>query len=262
MAFESPNFDNPPLVEVACGFKFEKLNKLKIPHIGLFWEKLKKEYPRCEHAEPTLSFDDTIDDSVTNLPLPKVWLINNEDNKLIQFQINQLYFNWRKMGAAHKYPRFSENWKTFKNIHKQFKDFVQKNNLGPIKINQLELTYVNHIPRGKGWETEDDIINVLPNFCKNLIPNSLFERPQNSFFKTNYSLPEENGNLTIKVYSGKRKIDDLPILGVELSVKRREEDTNEESFNEWFEKAHQYINETFLKITDKTIQKTLWGLNE
>ena len=50
-----PSYKRPPVDEVVCGFRFERLRGLKVPHIGLLWEKFRNEYPTVQHAIPIAS---------------------------------------------------------------------------------------------------------------------------------------------------------------------------------------------------------------
>ena len=55
MSKKLPDYSNPPLIEVVCGILFNSIDKLKVPHIGLFWEKIKKDYPLCQEKSPIMS---------------------------------------------------------------------------------------------------------------------------------------------------------------------------------------------------------------
>jgi uncharacterized protein (TIGR04255 family) len=44
-----PSYDNPPVNEVVCGMRFYTPDKLRIPHIGLLWDKFRNEYPIIKH---------------------------------------------------------------------------------------------------------------------------------------------------------------------------------------------------------------------
>ncbi len=48
---------------------------MKVAHIGLFWNIVKKEFPKCEQAPVIGTIDDVIEPE-TGLPLPRTWLIN------------------------------------------------------------------------------------------------------------------------------------------------------------------------------------------
>ena len=50
-----PSYKNPPVDEVVCGCQFQPLGRFKLPHLGLFWEKFRREFPTTEHAPPLVS---------------------------------------------------------------------------------------------------------------------------------------------------------------------------------------------------------------
>ena len=45
-------FDRPPVVEVACGILFGTTVPLRAAHIGLYWQRIRNEFPRIEEAPP------------------------------------------------------------------------------------------------------------------------------------------------------------------------------------------------------------------
>ena len=108
-----PSYRRPPVIEVVCGLRFAPLKKLKIPHIGQFWERVRTKFPNCEHAIP-LDVGLGSLDPATGLPVPRVWLINKSDDRLIQLQRDAFLYNWRKSRRTKKYPRY-------RNIIKEFK---------------------------------------------------------------------------------------------------------------------------------------------
>ena len=86
-----PSYKFPPVIEVVCGISFKKIEKLKAPHFGLFWQKLRSDYPKCQHAAPLgfpskpLDFDV---DPEFPFPFPRIWFINEKEDGLIQLQNN------------------------------------------------------------------------------------------------------------------------------------------------------------------------------
>ena len=45
-----PDYGKPPLAEVVMGVKFQPLLGIKVPHYGLFWGEVKKEFTKCKNA--------------------------------------------------------------------------------------------------------------------------------------------------------------------------------------------------------------------
>ena len=43
-----PDYRNPPIDEVVIGVQFPPIPKFQDVHIGLYWQKVRNEYPRTE----------------------------------------------------------------------------------------------------------------------------------------------------------------------------------------------------------------------
>jgi uncharacterized protein (TIGR04255 family) len=46
-----PKFDKPPVTEVVLGLAFKDL-PLQVGHVGLFWQKVRDEFPNIEERPP------------------------------------------------------------------------------------------------------------------------------------------------------------------------------------------------------------------
>ena len=79
-----PSYKNPPVNEVVCGLRFDIPNKLKIPHIGLLWDKFRADYPIIQHAPPIASAKgEILVDPTIGMPLLRVWFISESDDQLV-----------------------------------------------------------------------------------------------------------------------------------------------------------------------------------
>ena len=56
-----PAFEDPPVNEVICGIMFTPLDRLLVPHIGLFWQKCRALYPTCKEADPLVPVVETFE---------------------------------------------------------------------------------------------------------------------------------------------------------------------------------------------------------
>ena len=45
MPERTPDYDRPPVVETYLGVQFSPLVKFSIPHFGLYWAKIRDNYP-------------------------------------------------------------------------------------------------------------------------------------------------------------------------------------------------------------------------
>src|SRR5690606_23663769 len=82
----------------------------------------------------------------TTPDLPRVFLVDETGQWLIQIQRDRFLHNWRVSRDGERYPRFPAVRQRFFDQWSRFEEFVAKNSLGAIEINQLEITYLNQIP--------------------------------------------------------------------------------------------------------------------
>lgn len=252
-----PSYRNPPLTEVACGLKFQPLEKLTIPHVGVFWESLRKDFPNVQHAAP-LGVDEGTIDRTTNLPVPRIWLINKADDRLLQIQRNMFFYNWRRRQASKPYPRYPSIVKQFRRRFSSFIDFLGENDLGSISPIECELAYINHIPRGEGWDSIDGISRILPDFNWQRKESRFLPHPSGISWNWIFDLPSEMGELSVKLQQGIRKIDNTPILTLELRASVNLSEETDYSLWEWFPVAHEWIVQGFADLTGRRVQEGVW----
>jgi uncharacterized protein (TIGR04255 family) len=76
-------------------------------------------------------------------------------DRMIQLQNGRFHFNWVGEGGS-RYPRYHNVRDGFVSAWRSFVSFIAKENLGEIRPNQWEVTYLNHIPKGTVWNSPDD----------------------------------------------------------------------------------------------------------
>ena len=251
-----PSYKKPPVDEVVCGFRFEPLRDLKVPHLGLLWEKFRSEYPTTQHAAPIATDQSLVVDEATGAPLPRLWFISKADNELIQFQLDRFYYNWRHRGDD--YPRYPSIIKKFETAKSYLDAFVKELHLGTIKPLEFELTYINHIPAGEGWRNIDDLPKVIGDFTWHKEKHKFLPNPTNVAWQVRFELPKSKGWLYVKLNQATRKADGVPSLILELTARGFGEEKTENSMHDWFALAHEWIVRGFTELTAKEIQKTFW----
>ena len=251
-----PSYKQSPVDEVVCGIRFEPLPQLKVPHIGLLWEKFRQEYPVTQHAIPIATDTSLLVDETTGVPLPRIWFISKADNELVQFQLDRFYYNWRHRGDD--YPRYPSIVEKFEKAKRQLDAFTDELLLGTITIVECELTYINHIPKGQGWESIDDLPKVIRDFTWQKQKHSFLPAPANVAWQTRFPLPNGKGWLNVKLNQAKRKVDGVPLLILELAAKGLGKETPATALRNWFDLAHEWIVRSFTDLTTKEIQETIW----
>lgn len=249
-----PSYKEPPVNEVVCGMRILPSNKLLIPHIGLLWDKFRAEYPMLQHALPISSTKgELLVDRITNVPIPRVWFINTADDELIQFQNDRFYLNWRK--KERDYPRYEYMISNFESLFSVIKDFFSDFNLGEVKPKEYELTYINHIPKGMGWETIDDLSEIFSDFLWKKPKTRFLPVPKEVNWVTVFPIQDQKGILNVSLKQGIRKEDELPIFVFELRALGFDSGDN---LRNWFDIAHEWIVRGFTDLTTNKMHK-IWG---
>lgn len=241
-----------------CGVIFEPLQDFLVPHIGLFWEQVSDTYPRIEEVPIIGDITELL--GTTGYVVPRIWLINNGDDQLIQLQKNRLYFNWRKRDS--QYPRFEYVYRDFKSSIARFVAFLEQKGLGTLVPKRYELSYINFIPQGGAYTSLDNISSVFPDLQWQR-PTSASGRflssPSALSWHVSIPLPDGHGEGTIKIQSAKRAATHEDVIRAELAATSFEGRAATHGMDDWFDGAHAWIVRAFEDITDETVQRESWG---
>lgn len=152
-----PEFDEPPLVEVALTVQFERLQKFRSSDAVLFWNQdaIRRSFPRIEEhpaldsileREGLSDFRQVVRVQFSEKPeVPRYFFVNDRGTQLIQLQPDRLSHNWRKVRDGDAYPRYEAIREVFLQELRLLEQFVSDRSLGDFKPTQCEVTYVNHI---------------------------------------------------------------------------------------------------------------------
>ncbi len=157
------------MIEVAISAQFRPLDDLTSPRVGLLWQRYRDDFPNLE-VHPVLEsrFEQSSPVPPQNFhieigrpPTSRVWLVTDDRSNLIQIQQDRFVFNWRRIGSQ-DYPRYEHVRAEFEKNFGVFLEFLAEEQLGEPKLNQWELTYVNHIHAGIGWHQHGELNSVVP----------------------------------------------------------------------------------------------------
>ncbi|MCP3959201.1 MAG: TIGR04255 family protein [bacterium] len=164
-----PDFEAPPLTEVALSVQFDTLDSFSVHHVGLLWQEYRDRFPVVEQHQTLPSVIERFADSpgqreislslVRTAPLPRVWFLGDDGTELVQIQADRFIYNWRKSDGDDQYPRYGSVVARQQEELARFSDFANNHALGPLKPSQCEVTYVNLIELGDGGA--QDILTVL-----------------------------------------------------------------------------------------------------
>jgi uncharacterized protein (TIGR04255 family) len=261
-----PEYSNPPVNEVVCGVHFERLSKLLNPYLGVLWEKYKPEYSKCREVAPLMPVIETFDETpkpvaqyVDVPPLPRTWFIHADDYGIIQVQRDRFLHNWRETRPEDAYPRYHRVIEMFREHLSTFRVFLEENDLGKIKPLQYELTYINHVMQGEGWNTISDLGEVFPNHNWQDRENGFLPLPDNINWQTSFVMPNRAGRLHTRIQNAVRLKDKHPLLRFELTARGIGEYSTLDMMWNWFDLAHEWIVLGFAELTDIQVQQNIWG---
>ncbi len=161
-----PYYDNPPVVETILGVQFDRLPGFRNAHLGAFWQLLgANEWPVVADASPLhAQFERFAEETrwasgaqlhLTQDPSCRLQIKSEQGDRMIQVQNNRLHFNWLGAGGG-TYPRYERVREEFSRVLGRFMAFVEEANVGELRPNQWEVTYLNHIPKGTTWTSPAD----------------------------------------------------------------------------------------------------------
>ena len=257
-----PDYDAPPLDEVVCGILFKPIETLLVPHFGVFWERLKPEYPTCQEVAPLAPSLERLDDSprpdLKISMLPRIWFVHQSDSQVIQVQRDRFLYNWRKRRPSDEDPRYPQVMDKFQNYLLNFQSFLNDLDIGTIIPLQYELTYINLILQGSGWDNMSDISRVFPDFTWRPNKQRFLHEPEGINWQTSFRLQNRMGRLRVHIQKAQRRNDNHPLFRFELTARGMANDTSPEARRAWFDSAHESAVRGFADITAEELQRTLW----
>lgn len=165
----SPTFAHPPLVEVALGIEFVPLAEFGAIHMARLSERWREQFPHVqEHAplppNPPIGLTDQFNGGlVVNMGAPgiRLWLLNDNQDQLVQVQRDRLVLNWRASGDVSPYPRYHEALRPiFTRQYDEFVAFLDESGLVKPRPLSVEVTYVNMIP-ASSVDVPSDLSSIL-----------------------------------------------------------------------------------------------------
>lgn len=199
-------FDSPPVVERVIGVQFSSLPGFHNGMLGKYWAGLSPEWGKANHAPLLMNQFERFGKaarwggqpslSVSQDPACRLVIRHSSDNRLIQIQNGRFHLNW-KGDARKEYPRFTTLLEEFFQHFDGLRQFLSKAECGQLRMNQWEVTYLNHIPRGTAWSGPEDWNQLLA--CQSLAANAGGANLESFGGEWHYEIPEQLGRLHIDV---------------------------------------------------------------
>ncbi|QUS56357.1 TIGR04255 family protein [Pseudovibrio brasiliensis] len=261
-----PDFTSPPLSEVVLGVQFKPITKYTSIVGARIWELFKDEFPLVEEhpilapTYETFGARQPTKDIQLQFGAPSVgqrfWFISPDSSHLLQLQSDRFLANWRKRIEYGEYPRYEEILTKYRERYGKLTDYVL-NELGTsVHVNQVEVTYVNHIL------VQD--FQEAPQWFSFLAGNELNVEAFNASFSE--VIKNTNGapraRLIYDLQSALSSDGKQKAYRFSLTFRGQPEDANEKSIFEFFNKGRNEIVKRFAEYTTPFAHKQWERLDE
>ena len=262
-----PDYNHPPVNEVVLGVQFDTLENFTHVHPGLYWQRIRDDYPKLDFHAPITITKERFDGRGTAEvpqpqflsvpPIPRCWFLDKSENRLVQLQTERFHHNWKKITGNEEYPHYKELFPEFKNRWEGFLKFVYDENLGEIKLNHWEVTYVNHIYLGEEFKDISDLNRVIPFLSYNTLDGNLAS-PERINMSMAYTYPENFSRLHIDISNAYRRSDSAPLIQLRLTARGQLTSNDNDKLYKCLDFGHKIIVENFTKLTSSESHK-IWG---
>jgi uncharacterized protein (TIGR04255 family) len=262
-----PEYDDPPVSEVVISVEFTPLANWRGPHAGLYWGRISKEYPRTEVHPPVASQIERFEEGYSprqsmtfqmgDADSTRVWFVANPAVRLIQIQRDRFIINWRKVQGDEIYPRYEKEMRPrFEREWGHFKKFIADENLGTIEIKQCEITYVNDIVKGQGWDEFPQALALFANWLGRG-SDGFLPAPETLAMNGSFLMPDHRGRLRFATMQVLRQFDNREAVQLRLVARGMPESSADSDVMNWMDFGREWIVRGFTDLTSPSAHK-LW----
>jgi uncharacterized protein (TIGR04255 family) len=249
-----PDFDNPPVVEVALAIEFIPLKGLDIPKAVLFWQQSLPEYAIFQVQPPIINPNTALIGMAGQLP-QRCWFMDQSGARLVQIQHDRLIYNWRKTDAAEAYPHYGPVRDAFLHIWRRFGRFLEEQKLEGPKVQQCEVTYIDHLDLQPVAKL-GDVSPLFAGSMEKFLPGTALVN-----FSTAFLLPDNEGQLTIGLQSARRNADDKALYQMTSTVRLPLASPGLSDVQKALDSGHQWSVDAFTGFISTKLQDS-WGRGE
>jgi len=198
---------------------------------------------------------------VQGFPAPRIWLLNGDETELLQLQRDTFACNWRQQLSNSPYPRYQHVRSGFEQAFREFTGFTEQSNLGRVAPLHCEVSYVNHIPSGQGWDRFGEIHKVLSS-CAGWRSDAFLSEPEEVRYSAKFPIRDANGQflgrLNVAAQPALRRRDRQPLIVLTLTSRGRPIGTGMSGILGFFDIGREWIVRAFADLTTDEMHR-LWG---
>ena len=260
------NFARPPVDEVVLSVLFRSLDSLLAPHLGQIWQEFKEDgFVDIEEQSPVSpvveEFPSRIHEPqlrVLRAPdLARIWFTHEDRSQILQVQRDRFTFNWRKTDPNQQYPGFTSICEKFEGFYNRFVQIMKDMKIGEVTPLQYELTYIDQLKQGGGWDRLDEIGKIYNMFADCQQPESFWLGVESLVFHTSFTLEDLNGRLHLTIKNRVKMPEESQTLQTDFTMRGFPENANY-TMIDWFKAARELIREKFVSLFTEDVQTQVW----
>lgn len=261
------DFERPPVDEVVLNVLFHSLDNLLAPHLGQIWQEFKEDgFVQIEEQPPV---NPIVEDFSGRIPEPelqilrapelaRIWFTCEDRSQILQVQRDRFTFNWCKTPSNQKYPGFSSICDKFESFYNRFCKIMKDMEIGEVTPFQYELTYIDQLKQGNGWNTLNDIGKIYNLFIDPQNSDSYWQGAESMVLRTSFPLPDLHSRLHLTIRNRVKMPEVSQTLQTDFTL-RGFPDNADCTMIDWLKSAHEQIQVKFVSLFTENIQTQIWG---
>lgn len=269
-----PDFESPPVTEVALSVQFEPPPGLHAAHFGVVWLRFRDRFPHVQEHPPLERNFELLGEGpqrpppfrlqvMDRPPVPRCWFINENGTELVQIQKDRFVRNWRKVGTGDEYPRYEPIRDNFIADLKGLEDILLENGLGSLTPNQWEVTYVNHFFAEKEFRSHSSVEDVIRPWTGQFSDDFL-QSPEDTEISARFLINDDTdttrGRLHVNVRPAYRSRGEQPepILVMTLTARGEPWGDGRDGIRHGLDLGREYVVRGFVSLTTPQAH-AIWG---
>ena len=262
-----PKFRNPPVREVVISVQFDPLTKLSPIHLGRWWEGERREhYPRSEERPPLPATREQFEWKASqprfNLrvggapPTQAIWFLTEDGGEVLQIQRDRFSRNWTR--KQDEYPSYEKLRPAFERDFEDFRAFLLREGIGEPSIVQCEITYVNPLQAGDGWDRQGELQKIFAPWSGGFVEGFLPE-PENVQIAARFMIKDPPGTPIGRLYATVQPAIDpetsSPRILLTLAARGRPLGPGLDGIRAFLDLGHEWIVRGFATLTTTDMHK-------
>lgn len=259
-----PSFQHPPVVETALSIQFDELRLFQTTHFGKYHTIVQEEFPVVleqqrldrvvESFPPTPRIPGIRIEPVMPQPA-RMWFRDAVNGcQMLQLQPDRFAFNWCR-NDAEDYPRYATNRPKLFEEFDRFCKFAASHDLGDVKPNICEVTYVNKIRPIKDESVTECFSAVFAGVDWESSDDWLSQPPDAVALNRVYTIGEQKGRLYAEAnIANDKEKGEFVALKIAARIIHSDGDDLQENLN----LAHRWVVRSFVSLTREQARTGRW----